>query len=87
MTCERPAERQGYKPACRLPERARRRILWRRFDMMSLTSEQHLSVSSLAAAAIGFDNRWRDTNLRRVMPFVATLNRGLLRAGNLIAGK
>ena len=35
----------------------------------------------------GFDNRPGIANLGCVMPFDATLNRGLLRAGNLIAGK
>lgn len=38
-------------------------------------------------ALVGFDNRPCVANLRRVMPFDATLKRGLLRAGNLIAGK
>ncbi|CAO4178659.1 hypothetical protein CFFPNG_03228 [Methylorubrum aminovorans] len=34
-----------------------------------------------------FDNRSRLANPQAVMPFDATLNRDLLRAGNLIAGK
>jgi hypothetical protein len=37
-------------------------------------------------ATVGFDNGSGVANLRLVMPFDATLNRGLLRAGNLIAG-
>lgn len=67
-------------------------MLWRRFDMTCLTSGQHRPVSSRPrhcrrAAAVGFDNQSRNANLRCVMLFDATLNRSLLRAGNLIAGK
>ena len=60
--------------------------------MMPLTSGRRLAVSSRAGApcpglAGGFDKRGRLANPNGVMPFHAPLNRGLLRAGNLIAGK
>lgn len=67
-------------------------MLWRRFDITPLTSGPYRAVSSRAEAPRpgptgGFDKRCRLANPEGVMPFDATLNRGLLRAGNLIAGK
>ncbi len=70
-------------------------MLWKRFDMMPLTSGRQRSMSRQARAGLrqtrlradaAFDNRDRMANLERIMPFDATLYRGLLRAGNLIAG-
>lgn len=60
--------------------------------MTTLTSGPHRTESRRAGTcpqgpASGFDNRSRLANPQPVMPFNATLNRGLLRAGNLIAGK
>ncbi|MBB2960926.1 hypothetical protein FHU13_001301 [Methylobacterium sp. R2-1] len=67
-------------------------MLWSRFDMILLTSGPRRAVSSRAGRrrrepAGEFDNCGCLANAQPIMPFIATLNRGLLRAGNLIAGK